>query len=227
LLAKRLLRILILVFVLSMVIQCNFFAGLQMQSNSMIPGLQSGDHVLISPFLFGKQSFFSNKSWMDFSKPSRGDLVVCDPLYITNNGFFYNVFNKSVQIATLGRRSAGIDSQNERIWVNNPVIRRVIALSGDTIQYSQGSFLIRPAGADQFLSEYALNRKTYKLTLPSDLSGVNEGTTVLVPEGMCFVAADNRRSGTDSRQWGAVPYESLRGQVILRYWPFSRFGLLP
>ncbi len=45
-----------------------------------------------------------------------------------------------------------------------------------------------------------------------------------VPEGSVWVMGDNRPMSEDSRDWGAVPETALRGRIVLRYWPFAKFG---
>lgn len=46
----------------------------------------------------------------------------------------------------------------------------------------------------------------------------------VVPEGTVFVMGDNRANSNDSRYWGVVPVENIRGKVTGIWLPFSRFG---
>ena len=41
-----------------------------------------------------------------------------------------------------------------------------------------------------------------------------------------FVLGDNRRRSSDSREFGQVPFEYLRGKVRFRLWPLERAGLV-
>ena len=47
-----------------------------------------------------------------------------------------------------------------------------------------------------------------------------------VPEGCIFAMGDNRNHSTDSREStvGMVPYESIIGRVVFRFFPFDRIG---
>lgn len=45
-----------------------------------------------------------------------------------------------------------------------------------------------------------------------------------IPSDGVFVMGDNRRFSDDSRDFGSVPLELIEGRVVLRYYPFSRFG---
>lgn len=49
----------------------------------------------------------------------------------------------------------------------------------------------------------------------------------IIPNDSVFVMGDNRFASDDSRDFGPVPLDSLEGEVMLRYYPLSRFGRLP
>ena len=49
---------------------------------------------------------------------------------------------------------------------------------------------------------------------------------LVVPEGTVFVMGDNRANSGDSRRFGCIPYEKIEGKVVLRFWPFSKFGTI-
>ena len=42
---------------------------------------------------------------------------------------------------------------------------------------------------------------------------------VTLGEGEYYVLGDNRAYSNDSRAWGAVPKENVRGKVWMVYWP--------
>lgn len=48
-----------------------------------------------------------------------------------------------------------------------------------------------------------------------------------VPEGHIWVLGDNRSaSKSDSRLYGSIPAESVQWQVVARYWPSTRAGIV-
>ena len=42
----------------------------------------------------------------------------------------------------------------------------------------------------------------------------------LVPEGHVFVMGDNRDNSRDSRWWGTVPLELLKGRAVFIWWSY-------
>ena len=93
-----------------------------------------------------------------------------------------------------------------------PLIKRVIATGGQTV-------MILPTGVyvDGFLLEedYVHTEPGYRYTPVPEFT---------VPEGMIYIMGDHRDNSTDSRAFGCVSEEAVLGRVLLRYFPFSRFG---
>ena len=52
-----------------------------------------------------------------------------------------------------------------------------------------------------------------------------ENVTFTIPEGHYLMLGDNSGRSYDSRAWGYVPYENIKGKVLLKWWPPRRWGV--
>jgi signal peptidase I len=87
------------------------------------------------------------------------------------------------------------------------VIKRVVAVGGDTIGLDDGRLVRNGAVVDQ---SYA------KL----DQMGGYYWGPITVPDGQVFLMGDNRLESTDSRHFGPVPVDDVDGRYVARVWSF-------
>ena len=98
-------------------------------------------------------------------------------------------------------------------------IKRVIAVSGETVEISNGNILINEIpikDPPEIIKRYYYNRGFYG----------QEGRTVEVPKDSYFVLGDNSDSSRDSRYWGFVPRENVIGRAMFIWWPPWRIQIL-
>jgi signal peptidase I len=51
-------------------------------------------------------------------------------------------------------------------------------------------------------------------------------TDLVIPRGQYFVIGDNAINSYDSRHFGPIPAENIKGRVVFRYRPIDRMGVL-
>ena len=90
-------------------------------------------------------------------------------------------------------------------------VKRVVGVPGETIQIHHGEVLVD----NQLLDEPYITEKW-----KSNSRGITLG------EGEYYVLGDNRNYSNDSRAWGAVPRENVKGKVWMVYWPAKEIQLL-
>lgn len=99
---------------------------------------------------------------------------------------------------------------------NRTLIKRVIAVGGQTVDLKDGSVYVDGEKLDE---PYTDGKPSY-----DPETGINYPYTV--PDGYIWVMGDNRTNSQDSRWFGPVPVENVTGHAFFRYWPLKRIGTL-
>ncbi|MDR3121667.1 MAG: signal peptidase I [Clostridiales bacterium] len=94
------------------------------------------------------------------------------------------------------------------------LIKRVIAIEGDTVGILDGTVYLNGAPLDE---RYIRGDYTYNERLTDE---------VTVQKGEVFVMGDNRLKGgsNDSRSLGVFDISAIRGKAVFRWYPFDKFG---
>ena len=158
--------------------------------------------------------------------PKRGDVVYLSRLDGKKTTAFQKFVDGFVSIITFQQVKP---YEMTRRMTGKANVRRVLALPGDTIYMKDYILFVKPAGETQFLTEYELASKPYNIhiySVPADWDGLGacgdlEETVLKADE--CFVLADNRISSADSRLWGPVKMDRIKGKVVLEFFPFRNF----
>ena len=102
------------------------------------------------------------------------------------------------------------------------LIKRVIALPGETIEMTDCEVRITEVGATQsrVLEEPYLDETVISSTCGGDFDPVT------VPAEHVFVMGDNRSGSQDSRQLGPISEDELVGRAFVVFWPSSSWAWL-
>ncbi|MFT7599868.1 MAG: signal peptidase I [Acidimicrobiales bacterium] len=100
--------------------------------------------------------------------------------------------------------------EEQAIGVTRDLIKRVIAIGGDTIEGREGQ-LIRNG---EVVDEPYLDPEVF----------TGSFGPVEIPDGTVWVMGDNRGNSSDSRVFGTIDVDLIEGRAFVRYWPLGRAG---
>ena len=112
-------------------------------------------------------------------------------------------------------------------------VKRVIGLPGDEIKYFQDELYINGEKVEEHYLEKFKEGSNQSLTGDFTLFSLTGEATV--PENMYFVLGDNRNVSKDSRIFGFIPVEQIRGfiptvqlesTVDFEVWPLNKIGII-
>lgn len=106
---------------------------------------------------------------------------------------------------------------------HDDLIKRVIALPGESLEVRSCEVYVD----GRRLSEPYLNPEQVTAVEPSARCGNHTDIAAqTVPDGMVFVMGDNRVQSFDSRDFGPIDIDKIRGRAFVVVWPASAWAWL-
>jgi len=190
----------------------------------MEPSINLGAHFLATPLAYGAPIPFLNKNIPPLRTPGRGDLIVLQPSGISEDPRFINWIDEIVGFFTLNKIS--IDSTRSRPWENREVVKRIIAIPGDTVRMTNFRVEIKIPENGGFRSENQVleNFEPIYPDFPPGWDGTHpfSGNLEVLTLGKdeYFVLSDNRGVGLGSTYLGPIKRDEIKKFVILKYLPW-------
>lgn len=157
-------------------------------SGSMEDTLLIGDRILVCKFMYGVKIPGTDIKVFNFHEPARGDVFVFIPPHERELHF----------------------------------IKRIVAVEGDTV-YTKGKGLyVNGERVDEEHYTKHIPNNRYRHDFPpfrsSEHHRFTNGKPYIVPKGKVFAMGDNRDMSSDSRTWGPVDVDDIKGQAFMVMW---------
>ena len=178
----------------------------QIPSGSMIPTLEVGDHIFVSKFSYGLSIPFTDTKILQYSQPSRGDVIVFKFPQDTSTDYIKRV---------VGLPGDTVEVRQGQLYVNGNEIHRERV--PERCHYSEVSTAGVPDDHDCERWVETLGKKVHDTILEPAHPAQDHPRTV-IPPGEVFVMGDNRDNSYDSRKWGTVKMNLIKGRALIIWW---------
>ncbi|HET7038925.1 MAG TPA: signal peptidase I [Gemmatimonadales bacterium] len=201
-------RSLLVAVAIFLVLRTFLIEAFRIPSGSMENTLLIGDFLFVNKALYGAEIPFTGVRLPAFREPRRNDLVIF----------------KSVEEPRL------------------TVVKRLVGMPGDTLRMEDNRLFVNGGQADEpFVIRTDPLRdheepkmrawQTRYLTADRDAASyrptLKNWGPIVVPPDSFFVMGDNRDNSYDSRYWGFLGRDRIRGRPLIIYYSFDPNGVLP
>ncbi len=174
-------------------------------SGSMEDTLLVGDRIFVCKFIYGVKIPGTEIKIFDVHQPARGDVFVFIPSHDERH------FIKRI-VAIEGDT---IETRGNTLYVNGEVVDD--STYTKHLKFSHFKRDFPPFQSPEYIptgesfDDYTLTSSQFRRKFP-------EGKPFVVPPGTVFAMGDNRDMSSDSRTWGPVAVNDIKGQAFIIWW---------
>ncbi|GJL62538.1 MAG: signal peptidase I [Nitrospirales bacterium] len=190
----------VIAIILAFFIRVFVVQAFKIPSGSMIPTLLIGDHILVSKLAYGLQ-------W-----PTDCTVSVSFPPVTCYSSKILWKFGDPQRGDIIVFRYPEDEEKD--------FIKRIIGLPGDTIETKNKVVYIN----GQPLRDDAYTQRIDPGIIDGHINQRDNFGPITVPEKSYFVMGDNRDQSLDSRFWGFVKVDKIKGKAFMSYWSWNGQG---
>ena len=193
-------------FLLFLVVRTSLVEAFKIPTSSMEGTLLVGDFLLVNKAVYGARLPGLDVTLPPLAEPERGDVIVFHPPHEPEKNYVKRV---------VGVAADTLEMRDKRLYLNGAPVYEPYA------QYLDGrGDAVHPDMGWQSHHLIASPRPEYQPTRD------NWGP-IVVPDGRYFVLGDNRDNSEDSRYWGFVSRDQIRGRPWVVYYSFEHREEVP
>ncbi len=198
--AREYAEAIIVAIILAFTIRVFVVQAFKIPSGSMIPTLEIGDHILVSKLSYGLQ-------W-----PTDCTFKLNFPPATCATSKTFVVFDDPQHGDVVVFRYPGDEEKD--------YIKRIVGTPGDKVEIRNKVVYVNGVAVD----DAAYTQRVDLAMVDGAISPRDTFGPVSVPADSYFVMGDNRDQSSDSRFWGFVKREKIRGKAFRIYWSWSGQG---
>jgi signal peptidase I len=184
---------LVIAVVLALFIRTFVVQAFKIPTGSMEPNLLIGDHLLVNKFVFGPHLSTIEPTLLPMQEIERQEVIVFKYPEEPERDFIKRV---------IGLPGEQIEVRHKRVYVN-----------GQLLDEPYAHYLEQPPPVPHEVEPGD--------RLPSTGDPRDNYGPVTVPPKHYFVMGDNRDNSQDSRYWGFLPRDYVKGRALVIYWSYE------
>ena len=195
---------------LAFFIRIVLFEPFEIEGPSMEPTLLNRDRVVVAKFRFGLFLPFMNQAVLTWGTPSLGDVVIVKS----------PADNIDIVKRVIGLPGDRVELREDVVWRNGrPITHRPAGVCEDVLRSHDPD---EDNGCDWV--EENLGTQTYRTSHDPAYAPFSSASVTTVPPGYIFILGDHRDRSNDSRYFGPVPINRVKGKGLLIYWSSDETG---
>ena len=199
-----------------LVINTFVIAAYRIPSGSMIPTLLIGDWLFVNKAVYGPHIPFTNAHLPSFSEPKRGEVIVFVSPYQADQ-----LANHDDPTPTLVKRMVGMPGDTLHMRAGLLYVNGVAQRQGFGIVSRPSEHGVQPTdGSPLFEWQHRIELQKSRFGAAPAQPQLDNWGPLVVPVGTYFMMGDNRYESKDSRYWGTVPRENIRGRPSFVYYTY-------
>ncbi len=199
-------KALLIAVAIALFIRWLFIEPFRIPSGSMVPTLLIGDQLMVNKLVYGPNIPFTTRKIFLPRSPRRGEVIVFKYPHDIHEDYIKRV---------VGLPGDEVMIADGNIYINGDKVKRVFERTVDYKEDECGCF----EGCDVFAEQ--LGEANHRIYLCHRNHAGVEYPAQRVPEGHFFAMGDNRDTSSDSRRWGYVPFDNLKGKAMFIHLPLN------
>ncbi len=211
--------ILIALFLRAFVIE-----AFKIPSGSMIPTLQVGDHIFVNKYLYGLRIPGTDLKFFEVRKPARGEVVVFrfpNPYHLASEE------DKDFIKRIVAVEGDTVEVRERVLYVNGQAIPHEPLRPGEPCTYEdildENSGVFMEKRCEPYRER--LGGHSYTTYFDPGTGAPRTWAPRTIPPRSVFCMGDNRDNSHDSRYWGPVSFDLIKGRAMFIWWSRGREGL--
>ncbi|MFH1727620.1 MAG: signal peptidase I [Pseudomonadota bacterium] len=204
-------KTIIIALVIALMIRTSIIGNYKVPTGSMIPTIEIGDHLFASHISYSLKLPvpFTNINIFTYDKPKRGDIIVFRSPDKENPGI--DMVKRVIGLPgdKIEVKSPYVYINDEKLEINKLYTKEKFEIFGNVTTYNEKLIDLNHK-IQHFESEFLLRPQTFG--------------PYTVPPDSYFVMGDNRDNSRDSRYWGVVPFNNIKGKVKIIWFSWDKEG---